>query len=98
MGTPGLVNLNDNGPEDGGLMLLEGSAKLFESYFDSYGRTETRHGGFRTYFGHLRTYDLHADTCRRTLQRTSTPSCPSRRNGSTSEAAGGTRCAPTLAT
>jgi hypothetical protein len=30
----GLVNLNENGPDDGGLMVLRGSSQLFEQYFD----------------------------------------------------------------
>lgn len=38
--TQGLVNLNDNGPEDGGLMVLKGSSKLFETYFDETGRPD----------------------------------------------------------
>ncbi|WRT66777.1 uncharacterized protein IL334_003740 [Kwoniella shivajii] len=34
----GIVNLNENGPEDGGLMVLEGSSKVVEEYFDIHGR------------------------------------------------------------
>ena len=29
----GLVNLAPNGPDDGGLIVMEGSAKLFDEYF-----------------------------------------------------------------
>ncbi|WVR09804.1 hypothetical protein IAU60_006880 [Kwoniella sp. DSM 27419] len=34
----GLVNLNHNGPEDGGLMVLEGSSQLVEEHFNIHGR------------------------------------------------------------
>jgi len=34
----GLVNLNENGPDDGGLMVLRGSSQLFEQFFDEHGR------------------------------------------------------------
>lgn len=34
----GLVNLNYCGPEDGGLMILEGSNQLVERFFDENGR------------------------------------------------------------
>ncbi|KAL7003883.1 hypothetical protein EMMF5_006579 [Cystobasidiomycetes sp. EMM_F5] len=37
-----LVNLNENGPDDGGLMVLKGSSKLFESYFDEMGGRNLR--------------------------------------------------------
>jgi hypothetical protein len=36
--TQGLVNLNDNGPEDGGLVVLKGSSALIKEYFDEHGR------------------------------------------------------------
>ena len=32
----GIVNLNYNGPEDGGLMVLEGSSRLIEEYFATF--------------------------------------------------------------
>lgn len=41
----GIVNLNDCGPDDGGLLVLEGSSKLIEEYFDVIGRGETRTWG-----------------------------------------------------
>ena len=41
----GIVNLNDCGPDDGGLLVLEGSSKLVEEYFDIIGRGETRTWG-----------------------------------------------------
>ncbi|KAI5477297.1 hypothetical protein MNV49_006518 [Pseudohyphozyma bogoriensis] len=34
----GLVNLNDCGPQDGGLMILKNSSQLFEKFFDEHGR------------------------------------------------------------
>ncbi|WWD16297.1 hypothetical protein CI109_100723 [Kwoniella shandongensis] len=34
----GLANLNENGPDDGGLMVLTGSSQLVEEYFDTFGR------------------------------------------------------------
>ncbi|GAA6063887.1 hypothetical protein JCM10212_001369 [Sporobolomyces blumeae] len=34
----GIVNLNDNGPEDGGLVVIKGSSRLIEEYFDLVGR------------------------------------------------------------
>ncbi|GAA5857420.1 hypothetical protein JCM8547_002273, partial [Rhodosporidiobolus lusitaniae] len=34
----GLVNLNDNGPDDGGLLVMKGSSKLMKQYFDEKGR------------------------------------------------------------
>ncbi|BGP13350.1 hypothetical protein JCM10213v2_001269 [Rhodosporidiobolus nylandii] len=34
----GLVNLNDNGPKDGGLLVMKGSSKLMKEYFDEVGR------------------------------------------------------------
>ncbi|BGP45399.1 hypothetical protein JCM10450v2_001217 [Rhodotorula kratochvilovae] len=34
----GLVNLNDNGPDDGGLLVMKGSSKLFKEFFDEHGR------------------------------------------------------------
>ncbi|KAI5480129.1 hypothetical protein MNV49_001789 [Pseudohyphozyma bogoriensis] len=40
----GIANLNDCGPEDGGLMVLRGSSRLFEEFFDVHGRT-----GFKTW-------------------------------------------------
>jgi hypothetical protein len=32
------VNLNDNGPEDGGLLVMKGSSALMKEYFDEVGR------------------------------------------------------------
>lgn len=34
----GLVNLNDNGPEDGGLIVMKGSSRLQKQFFDIHGR------------------------------------------------------------
>ncbi|GAA5885037.1 hypothetical protein JCM6882_007205 [Rhodosporidiobolus microsporus] len=41
----GIVNLNYNGPDDGGLLVLEGSHKKMTAFFDETGRTETRSWG-----------------------------------------------------
>lgn len=41
----GIVNLNDNGPNDGGLLVLDGSHKLMRKHFEETGRTETRSWG-----------------------------------------------------
>ncbi|OCF32459.1 hypothetical protein I316_05885 [Kwoniella heveanensis BCC8398] len=35
----GIANLNENGPDDGGLMVMTGSSQLVEEYFDTFGRT-----------------------------------------------------------
>ncbi|KAL8278766.1 hypothetical protein RQP46_008835 [Phenoliferia psychrophenolica] len=44
----GIVNLNDNGPQDGGLMALKGSNQLMKQYFDETGgREEIRTWGLR---------------------------------------------------
>ncbi|GAA6038561.1 hypothetical protein JCM8097_004631 [Rhodosporidiobolus ruineniae] len=34
----GLMNLNDNGPNDGGLLVMKGSSRLVKQYFDEVGR------------------------------------------------------------
>ncbi|EIW68930.1 hypothetical protein TREMEDRAFT_68869 [Tremella mesenterica DSM 1558] len=34
----GLVNLNDNGPQDGGLLVMKGSSSVLEQFFDEVGR------------------------------------------------------------
>lgn len=34
----GLVNLNDNGPDDGGLLVMKGSSRLMTKFFDLHGR------------------------------------------------------------
>ncbi|GAA5884857.1 hypothetical protein JCM6882_007127 [Rhodosporidiobolus microsporus] len=34
----GLINLNDNGPNDGGLLVMKGSSRLMKDYFDEVGR------------------------------------------------------------
>ncbi|KAK4699705.1 hypothetical protein P7C70_g6552, partial [Phenoliferia sp. Uapishka_3] len=34
----GLVNLNENGPDDGGLAVMKGSSKLMKEFFDVHGR------------------------------------------------------------
>ncbi|GAA6000586.1 hypothetical protein JCM10207_004563 [Rhodosporidiobolus poonsookiae] len=34
----GLVNLNDNGPDDGGLIVIKGSSQVMKQYFDEVGR------------------------------------------------------------
>ncbi|WWD03167.1 hypothetical protein V865_001214 [Kwoniella europaea PYCC6329] len=47
----GLVNLNNNGPDDGGLMVLEGSSKLVEEYFDTHGRNSYKSWGPFDWFG-----------------------------------------------
>ncbi|KAL8292973.1 hypothetical protein RQP46_000667 [Phenoliferia psychrophenolica] len=36
----GIVNLGENGPSDGGLMVLKGSSLLMEKYFDAIGRSD----------------------------------------------------------
>ncbi|GAA5885128.1 hypothetical protein JCM6882_007241 [Rhodosporidiobolus microsporus] len=41
----GIVNLNHNGPDDGGLLVLENSHKLMRKHFEETGRTETRSWG-----------------------------------------------------
>ncbi|RSH83920.1 hypothetical protein EHS25_005164 [Saitozyma podzolica] len=41
----GILNLNDCGPEDGGLMILKGSAPIIEEFFNTIGREETRTWG-----------------------------------------------------
>ncbi|WWD19963.1 hypothetical protein CI109_104436 [Kwoniella shandongensis] len=41
----GILNLNECGPEDGGLMILTGSAPIVEKFFDTIGREETRTWG-----------------------------------------------------
>jgi hypothetical protein len=41
----GILNLNECGPDEGGLMILKGSAALMEEFFDHYGRGETRTWG-----------------------------------------------------
>ncbi|GAA6012673.1 hypothetical protein JCM10207_009079 [Rhodosporidiobolus poonsookiae] len=41
----GILNLNYNGPEDGGLQVLENSHKLMRRHFEETGRTETRSWG-----------------------------------------------------
>ncbi|GAA5973642.1 hypothetical protein JCM11641_005058 [Rhodosporidiobolus odoratus] len=40
----GLVNLNENGPDDGGLLVMKGSSKLLKEYFDEVGRPPLRDG------------------------------------------------------
>lgn len=45
------MNLNENGPEDGGLMVLKGSAKLFKEFFDIEGRSEIRTWGPVDWYG-----------------------------------------------
>jgi hypothetical protein len=47
----GLVNLNDCGPEDGGLMVLEGSSKLVEEFFDIHGRESYNSWGPFDWYG-----------------------------------------------
>ncbi|ORY35326.1 hypothetical protein BCR39DRAFT_591866 [Naematelia encephala] len=47
----GLVNLNDCGPEDGGLMVLEGSNKLVEEHFDIHGRESYKTWGPFDWYG-----------------------------------------------
>ncbi|ORY91652.1 hypothetical protein BCR35DRAFT_328243 [Leucosporidium creatinivorum] len=47
----GIVNLNENGPEDGGLMVLKGSAALFKEFFDIEGRSEIRTWGPVDWYG-----------------------------------------------
>lgn len=34
----GIVNLNENGPDDGGLVVMKGSSKLMSQFFDEHGR------------------------------------------------------------
>lgn len=34
----GIVNLQDNGPDDGGLVVLKGSSRLMKDFFDEHGR------------------------------------------------------------
>ncbi|KDE08197.1 hypothetical protein MVLG_01676 [Microbotryum lychnidis-dioicae p1A1 Lamole] len=34
----GIVNLNENGPDDGGLLVMKGSNKLMKQFFDLHGR------------------------------------------------------------
>lgn len=34
----GIVNLNDNGPDDGGLVVMKGSSRLMKAFFDEHGR------------------------------------------------------------
>lgn len=46
----GIVNLNENGPKDGGLMVLKGSSQLVEEYFDEVGR-EVRTWGPVDWYG-----------------------------------------------
>ncbi|KAM0747704.1 hypothetical protein T439DRAFT_328905 [Meredithblackwellia eburnea MCA 4105] len=41
----GIMNLNECGPDDGGLLVMEGSSKLVETFFDEIGRGETRTWG-----------------------------------------------------
>ncbi|GAA5976708.1 hypothetical protein JCM5350_006727 [Sporobolomyces pararoseus] len=41
----GIMNLNDNGPDDGGLMVIKGSSRLIEQYFDEKGRPPLRGSG-----------------------------------------------------
>ncbi|BGP40255.1 hypothetical protein JCM10449v2_004213 [Rhodotorula kratochvilovae] len=41
----GIVNLNENGADDGGLMVLEGSNRLTNRFFVETGRTDTRSWG-----------------------------------------------------
>ncbi|GAA6038570.1 hypothetical protein JCM8097_004636 [Rhodosporidiobolus ruineniae] len=41
----GLINLNDNGPDDGGLQVMKGSSKLMKQYFDEVGRPPLPEGG-----------------------------------------------------
>jgi len=41
----GIVNLNENGPEDGGLMVIKGSSRLIEEYFDEKGRPPLKGNG-----------------------------------------------------
>lgn len=40
----GIVNLAPNGPEDGGLMVLEGSTALFDEYFATHGNIRPAEG------------------------------------------------------
>jgi hypothetical protein len=47
----GLVNLNDCGPEDGGLIVLEGSSKLVEEFFDIHGRESYNSWGPFDWYG-----------------------------------------------
>ncbi|WWD19949.1 hypothetical protein CI109_104422 [Kwoniella shandongensis] len=47
----GLVNLNHCGPEDGGLMVLEGSNKLVEEFFDTHGRESYKTWGPFDWYG-----------------------------------------------
>ncbi|GAA5924593.1 uncharacterized protein JCM15063_005684 [Sporobolomyces koalae] len=41
----GIVNLNDNGPDDGGLVVIKGSSRLIEQYFNEKGRPPLRGSG-----------------------------------------------------
>ncbi|GAA5870749.1 hypothetical protein JCM16303_001575 [Sporobolomyces ruberrimus] len=41
----GIVNLNENGPDDGGLMVIKGSSRLLKEYFDEKGRPPLRGTG-----------------------------------------------------
>lgn len=43
------MNLNDNGPDDGGLMVIKGSSRLIEQYFDEKGRPPLRGSGKVSY-------------------------------------------------
>lgn len=44
----GIMNLAPNGPEDGGLMVLEGSFSLYKEFFDSHDHDQPE-GGWPTY-------------------------------------------------
>ncbi|ORY25045.1 hypothetical protein BCR39DRAFT_590309 [Naematelia encephala] len=47
----GIANLNENGPDDGGLMVLTGSSQLVEKYFDKFGRSGDRTWGPFDWYG-----------------------------------------------
>ncbi|GAA6004026.1 uncharacterized protein JCM10292_005843 [Rhodotorula paludigena] len=42
----GLVNLNDNGPDDGGLLVMKGSSELLKQYFEETGRPKYEGGKY----------------------------------------------------
>ncbi len=45
----GIVNLNENGPDDGGLVVMKGSSKLMKEFFDVHGRPPVPAGKIDTY-------------------------------------------------
>ena len=45
----GIVNLNENGPDDGGLVVMKGSSKLMKQFFDETGRPPVPAGKIDTH-------------------------------------------------